>query len=264
MLTRGIIGVLALSACAAAAVDVAVGPAVGYGTPVDDRALTQITPHGYGVWKVDRDFNYGLSGAAEFAPFELSVGAGYFSAGEGRDDKFSVEDLKETGWRSSADFKYIHSAPPLNAALRAEYGRAEIKYEMGPAPGATPYGTVATRYTCDLYSLAATLGPRLKPWDWLQADLAVGPGLKIVRRNGESFVRQQYLGPSVNPIGYEDRLVELHYASELTVPVSGRFGLQLSVVGITKLAELRDRYPQDGENRFYAALSPVVVINVPR
>lgn len=264
MLTRGIIGVLALSACAAGAVNVAVGPAVGYGTPVDDRALTQITPHGYEVWEVNRDFNYGLSGAAEFAPFELSAGAGYFSVAEGRDDEFSVEDLKETGWRSSADFKYIHSAPPLNAALRAEYGRAEIKYDMGPAPGATPYGTATTRYSCELYSLAATLGPRLEPWGWLRLDLAVGPGLKIVRRNGESFVRQKYLGPSAYPIGYEDRLVELHYASELTVPVSDRFGLQLSIAGITKLAEPRDRYPHDGENRFYAALSPVVVFNRPR
>jgi len=62
MLTRGIIGVFALSACAAGAVNVAVGPAVGYGTPVDDRALTQITPHGYEVWKVNRDFTLDVEG----------------------------------------------------------------------------------------------------------------------------------------------------------------------------------------------------------
>jgi hypothetical protein len=259
MLTRGIIALLSLSACAAGAADFAVGPVVGYGTPVEERALAQIAWYGHEVWEVGRDFMYGLSGAAEFAPFEVSAGAGYFSVAEGRYDKLSVEDFKETGWRATTDFKYIHGAPPLNAALRAEYGRAEINYDMGPAPGATPYGTAATRYTCDLYSLAATLGPRLEPWGWLRLDLAVGPGLKIVRRNGESLVRQIYLGPSVNPIGYEDRIVELHYASELTVPVSDRFGLRLSAAGITKLGEPRDRYLHDDGNRFYAAASPVVV-----
>lgn len=259
MLTRGIIGLLALSAWQAGAVDVAVGPAVGYGTPVEDRALAHTTWHSQEVWEVNRDFIYGLSGGAEFAPFEVSAGAGYFSVAEGRRDEFSVEDLKETGWRATADFKYIHSAPPLNAALRAEYGRAEINYDMGPAPGATPYRTGTTRYTCDLYSLAATLGPRLNPWDWLRVDLAVGPGLKIVRRNGESFVRQMRLGSAVQPIGYKDRIVELHFIAEFALPLAGRFGLRLSVAGITKLGESRDRYPHDDDNRFYAAVSPVVV-----
>jgi hypothetical protein len=257
MLTRGIIGLLALSACAAGAVDVAVGPAVAYGTPVEERALAQVAWHGHEVWEVNRDFIYGLSGGAEFAPFEVSAGAGYFSVAEGRQDEFSVEDLKETGWRATADFKYVHSAPPLNAALRAEYGRAEINYDMGPAPGATPYRTGTTRYTCDVYSLAATLGPRLNPWDWLQVDLAVGPGLKIVRRNGESFVRQTYVGAAVNPIGYKDRIVELHYTAEVVLPFAGRFGLRLSVAGITQIAEPRDRYPHDDNNRFCAAANPI-------
>lgn len=248
---------LALSACAAGAVDVAVGPAVAYGTPTEERALAQVAWHGHEVWEVNRDFIYGLSGGAAFAPFEVSAGAGYFSAGEIRQDEFSVEDLKETGWRATADFKYVHNTPPLNAALRAEYGRAEIEYHMGPAPGATPYATAATRYTCGLYSLAATLGPRLNPWDWLQVDLAVGPGLKIVRRNGESFVRRKYVGPAANPIGYKDRLVELHYTAEVFFPLAGRFGLRLSAAGITKIAEPRDRYPHDDNNRFYAAANPI-------
>lgn len=257
MLTRGIIALLALSACAAAAADVAVGPAVAYGTPVEERALAAITHHGHEVWEVNRDFIYGLSGGAEFAPFEISAGAGYFSVAEGRQDEFSVEDLKETGWRATADFKYIHSAPPLNAALRAEYGRAGIEYDTRPAPGATPYVTATTRYTCDLYSLAATLGPRLNPWDWLRVDLAVGPGLKIVRREGESFMRQRYAGAAVNPIGYKDRFVELHYTAEVELPLAGRFGLRLSATGITKIAEPRDRYPHDDNNRFYAAANPI-------
>ena len=258
MLTRGIIALLSLWPCSAGAVDFAVGPALGYGTPVEERALAQMAWHGLEVWEVSRDFIYGLSGAAEFAPYEISAGAGYFSVAEGRDDKLSVEDLKETGWRATANFKYIHSAPPLNAALRAEYGRAEINYDMGPAPGATPYITATTRYTCDLYSLAATLGPRLKPWRWLRLDLAVGPGLKIVRRAGESFVRQTHPGPSANPIGYKDRIVELHYVAECTLPLKSRFNLQLSTAGIANLGEPRDRYPHDG-NRFYAAAGPFVV-----
>jgi hypothetical protein len=256
MLTRGIIAVWVLSAYAAGAVDVAVGPAVAYGTRVEDRALTRTTWHGHGVWEVNRGFIYGLSGGAEFAPFEVTAGAGYFSVAEGREDDFSVEDFKETGWRATANFRYIHSAPPLNAALRAEYGRAEINYDMGPAPGATPYSIATTRYTCDLYSLAATLGPRFRPWDWLRLDLAVGPGLKIVRRNGESFVRQIHLGPAVHPIGYKDRIVELHYIAEFALPLADRFGLRLSAAGITKLGEPRDRYPHDDNNRFYAAASP--------
>jgi hypothetical protein len=101
------------------------------------------------------------------------------------------------------------------------------------------------------------LGPRLNPWDWLQVDLAVGPGLKIVRRNGESFVRHIHVGPAVEPIGYKDRIVELHYIAEFALPLAGRFGLLLSVAGITKLGESRDRYPYDDDNRFYAAASPI-------
>ena len=101
------------------------------------------------------------------------------------------------------------------------------------------------------------MGPRLNPWDWLLVDLAVGPGLKIVRRNGESFVRQIHLGPAVNPIGYKDRIVELHFIAEFALPLAGRFGLRLSVAGITKLGESRDRYPHDDDNRFYAGANTV-------
>jgi hypothetical protein len=127
---------------------------------------------------------------------------------------------------------------------------------MGPAPGTAPYAAATTRYTCDLYSLAATLGPRLTPWDWLRADLAVGPGLKIIRRSGESSVREIHRGPSTDPIGYKDRLVELHYVAEILFPLAGRFGLRASAAGITKMTELRDRYPYDDGNRFWAALNP--------
>ncbi len=256
MLTRGITGLLAFSACAAAAVDFSVGPAVTYGTPVEERALAAIYFYDYQVWEINRDFVYGLGGGAAFAPFEVTAGAGYFSVANGRQDKYKVEELNEAGWRATVDFKYIHDAPPLNAALRAEYGRAEIDYDMGPAPGAPPYSAATTQYTCDFYALAATLGPRLRPWDWLQADLAVGPGIKIVRRNGESFVRHTYLGPSANPIGYEDRLVELHYVAEVLFPLAGRLGLRVSAAGICKTAELRGQYPYDDGNRFYAGVNP--------
>ncbi len=256
MMTRGIVTLWALAACAAGAVDVAVGPAVTYGTPVEERALAAIYFYDYQVWEINQDFVYGLGGGTAFAPFEVAAGVGYFSVADGRQDRFTVEELNEAGWRATADVKYIHDAPPLNAALRAEYGRAEINYDMSPAPGTPPYAAATTRYTCDLYSLAATLGPRLTPWDWLQADLAVGPGLKIVRRNGESSVREIHRGPSTDPIGYKDRLVELHYVAEILFPLAGRFGLRASAAGITTMTELRDRYPYDDGNRFWAAVNP--------
>jgi hypothetical protein len=256
MMTRGIVALLTLAACAAAAIDVAVGPAVIYGTPVEERALAAIMLGYHEVWEINRDFVYGLGGGTAFAPFEVTAGAGYFSVADGRQDRFTVEELNEAGWRATADVKYIHDAPPLNAALRAEYGRAEINYDMGPAPGTPTYETATARYICDLYSLAATLGPRLTPWDWLQADLAVGPGLKIVRRNGDSSVRQKYRGSSTNPIGYENRFVELHYVAEVLFPLAGRFGLRASAAGISKMAELRGQYPYDDDNRFWAALNP--------
>ena len=256
MVTRGIIALSVLAACAAGAADVAVGPAVVYGSPVEERALAYNGPPGLEVWEVKRDFAYGLSGVAERAPFELAAGAAYFSAAEGRDNAYSIEDLRENGWSAGVDFKYVHNAPPLNAALRTEYGRAETEYDEVPAPGATPFSTATTRYTCEYYSVAATVGPRFEPWGRLRLDLSVGPGLKIVRRDGESYGRRLYVGYEARPIGYKDRLVEFHYVGECTVPVTGRFALQLSVAGIPRLAEPRDQYPADDGHRFYAEVSP--------